>query len=723
MRVAAGVIVGGLVLSALTGVSHLTQTAAAAAPTPPEWQSVQTAGGQSLDGAHSVALASGGIPIVVGTYSGTAYFPTGPSADDSIALGSLGGRNVFVATLDAQGEYFTWAQRASGAWGDVYDVVVMGTQTPSPTDDTIVVMGTIVGSGTMYFPTGAGDDSIALSSTGSYGDMFVAAARVGERFTWAQLVGPSNGNPDYIVPGQMTLDAAGAPVLTGAIEGYATGTIDFPGASGVISIPSSGTFVAALSGDDSTFEWVQRISGASGTSINGPAIALRSTDSPGPASDHLVITGGIQSGTAYFPTGRSAPDDSIAVTSDGARSGYVAAMNADDSYFAWVTRIGGSGSASPRSIAVAPDGRTYVAGIVNGTISFPLDDDDSVTLDKGILNQGFVASLPGDDSYFSWATALSGARSVSALDIAVTGDGTPIVVGEFLSSLLLPSTEGNIAIPAWAGEEATYVAAMDPGRPTFAWAQSAGGVADDDRDGVSGRALALLPGAEALIVGRLKGDAAFPSAQGRITVRSRGSQDVFAAVIGLTPVIPAVPIPPLPASAPRKVVASAGDASAAVAWSLPETLGSFPVTNYVATSSPGGRTCLVSAPALTCNVTGLTNGTAHTFTVKALTGAGWSASSEPSNAVVPRASVKPSLVITGAREGKRIVVAGSSTGLERGALLTPHVARSLEAFRAGSPFLMGADGSIAWSRRASAAVVWRVYLAADGVRSNTVTIR
>ena len=718
----AGVTAAGLVLSVLAGMSQASHTASAAAVLPPPWQSVQTAGGQSLDGAQAVALASGGVPVVVGTYSGTAYFPTGPSPDDSITLGTIGGRSVFVATLDAQGEYFTWAQRASGAWSDVSDVVVMGTDTPSTADDTIVMIGSIAGGGTMYFPTGSGDDSVSLSSPGTSQDMFVAAARVDGRFTWAQLVASSTGNPDYVIPAQMALNPGGAPVLTGAIEGYANGTIDFPGTSGVISIPSSGTFVAALSGDDSTFEWVQRISAGSGTSVNSPAIAWRTVDSAGPGQDHLVMTGGIEGGTAYFPTGRSAPDDSIAVTADGVRSGYVAALNSDDSYFAWVTRIGGSGSASPRSIAAAPDGTTYVAGTFNGTVSFPLDADDSVTL-RGGLSQGFVASLPGDDSYFSWATAVSGSRSVSALDIAVTTSGTPIVVGQFLSNLLLPSAEGAITIPAWAGEEATYVAAMDPGRPTFSWAQSAGGVADDDRDGVSGRALALLPGAEALIVGQLKGDAAFPSAQGNITVRSRGSQDAFAAVIGLTPVIPAVPSPPLPASAPREVVAAAGDASAVVSWSSPETSGSFPVSHSLATSSPGGRTCLVTPPALTCEVSGLTNGTAYTFTVKALTGAGWSASSEPSNAVVPRAAAKPTLLITGAREGKRIVVTGSATGLGAGALLTPHFARSLEAFRAGSPFLLGADGSIAWSRRASATVVWRVYVASGDVRSNTVTIR
>ena len=184
----------------------------------------------------------------------------------------------------------------------------------------------------------------------------------------------------------------------------------------------------------------------------------------------------------------------------------------------------------------------------------------------------------------------------------------------------------------------------------------------------------------------------------------------------------APPAPATPSSPPQGVAAVAGDGSATVSWLAPASTGSFPVSTYLATASPGGHTCLVSA--LTCEVSGLSNGIGYTFTVKALTGAGWSAESSPSNVVVPRSEAKPTIVISGVREGRRIVVAGSFTGLDAGSILTPHVARSLGDFSARLPFPASADGSITWSRRASASVVWRVYLSAtDGVRSNTVTIR
>lgn len=98
---------------------------------------------------------------------------------------------------------------------------------------------------------------------------------------------------------------------------------------------------------------------------------------------------------------------------------------------------------------------------------------------------------------------------------------------------------------------------------------------------------------------------------------------------------PPTPDPVFPPSAPQSVSAVGGDKSAVVAWSAPSSPGSFPVSTYKATASPGGQSCLVGAPALTCAVMGLANGTPYTFTVEALNGAGWSPKGGPSNSVTP----------------------------------------------------------------------------------------
>ncbi|MFB9750279.1 fibronectin type III domain-containing protein [Paenibacillus hodogayensis] len=88
-------------------------------------------------------------------------------------------------------------------------------------------------------------------------------------------------------------------------------------------------------------------------------------------------------------------------------------------------------------------------------------------------------------------------------------------------------------------------------------------------------------------------------------------------------------------SAPYQVSAAAGDGQATVTFQAPTDNGGFATTGYEVTASPGNITATGTTSPIT--VTGLTNGTAYTFTVKAINRVGGSAASEPSNAVTPSA--------------------------------------------------------------------------------------
>jgi len=191
-----------------------------------------------------------------------------------------------------------------------------------------------------------------------------------------------------------------------------------------------------------------------------------------------------------------------------------------------------------------------------------------------------------------------------------------------------------------------------------------------------------------------------------------GSADIVVSTWGLTTtaaaaftyVAPPSPPPPpvFPPSAPREVQAAASDAAAVVSWSPPTSSGSFPVSTYQVVSSPSGGSCLTTV--LTCEVGGLVNGTAYTFTVRALNGAGWSPESTPSAAVTPQAPVVPSLVFTGSRAEVRgrpgIVITGNST-LDPGAVLRPWVrlAGQVGYTQGAAEILVGPDGEVEWSRR------------------------
>jgi len=209
-----------------------------------------------------------------------------------------------------------------------------------------------------------------------------------------------------------------------------------------------------------------------------------------------------------------------------------------------------------------------------------------------------------------------------------------------------------------------------------------------------------------------------------VTVLLKGSSRTTSAgnfTYGCTPPPPPTPTPPTPAGAPSDIKATPGDNSAIITWVAPASSGSYPITDYQAIASPGGRTCLVAAPALSCEITGLTSGTSYTFTVQALTGAGWSPASSPSNSITPTPSPTPTITITGSRDDKRIIVTGTATDLVGKTL------RPWRHFQGQTTYTEGivaitpaADGSFTWKRKTGKKIY--VYIAHESTRSNTVII-
>ncbi len=94
---------------------------------------------------------------------------------------------------------------------------------------------------------------------------------------------------------------------------------------------------------------------------------------------------------------------------------------------------------------------------------------------------------------------------------------------------------------------------------------------------------------------------------------------------------------PRVAGAPTGVSATPGDTQATVSWTAPADDGGSPITKYTVTSSPDNKVAVTpDGSTLTATVTGLTNGTAYTFTVVATNVAGDSSPSTGSSLVTPR---------------------------------------------------------------------------------------
>lgn len=134
-------------------------------------------------------------------------------------------------------------------------------------------------------------------------------------------------------------------------------------------------------------------------------------------------------------------------------------------------------------------------------------------------------------------------------------------------------------------------------------------------------------------------------------------------------------IPVAGPGAPTNVSATPGNASAVVTWVAPASNGGSAITGYIVESNPDARTCQTNG-ALTCTVSGLTNGVSYTFTVTASNAQSNSLPSSPSSAVTPAGPPSAPIEVSASAGDKEAVITWTAPA-DNGSPITSYIVTAM----------------------------------------------
>ncbi len=652
----------------------------------------------------------GPVPAVVGAAPSAGAVESAASvvAPRSVADGALGSfsalgagmaGNVFALalvddTLYAGGAFST----ASGVTG------TRGIAAWSTADDTWHALGTGVSDPTYFyeFALAVVDDTVYAggaftSASGVSGTSRIAAWSTADD-TWHALgTGVDSTVKALAVAADDTLYAGGSFNTASGLSAdrVAAWSIDDDAWSALATGMTDQVYTLATAGDDTVYAggFFGSASGVTGTD----RIAAWSTADN---AWHALGTGM----SSYVTALATAGDDTLYaggnfLTASGVTVNRVAAWsNADDTWHAL-----GTGLDSVLSTLVVDDtrGLVYAGGYFNSISGGTFGQLNQV----GVWDTGLSAWIPM--TYASGNGLDNGVQAIAVDDSVVYLGGYftnagGVAAADKVARWTWDAPQGSNTVSTTVGASVTLTGEGFIGVPAVGGVKVGTTVATYTRDDSSTITMTVPAGS-------------FTSAP--ITVNGVGGWGEVGALSVPAPPSPPGPTPTYPPGAPTSATAIAGDTSAAVSWTAPADPGSYPISTYQVTATPGSRSCMTST--LTCEVSGLTNGTTYTFTVKALNGAGWGDWSASSNAVTPQAAPKPSILISGSRAGSTIRVDGTTIDLT--GTVTPWVKLPGQtSFTEGSARPTITDNAFTWSRKANKKAY--VYITHGAVKSNTITI-
>jgi titin len=563
------------------------------------------AGDQSVSLTWTAPAATGGSPVtgyrITPSQAGTALAP--------IPTGSAG--TSFTVTGLTNGAAYTFTVAA---------ITSVGTG-PDSSPSTAVTPGAVLAGAPTAVSGSAGDSSVALtwtapasdggSAISSYritpylGPTALASIPTGSATTGATVTGLSNGSA-------YTFTVA-------AVNAAGTGPDSAPSSPVTpVGLPGAPTGVAGVDHDRSVaLSWT-----APASTGGSPITGYRVTPSQGGTTLASIATG--SSGASFTVTG---------LTNGTAYTFTVAA----------ITSVGtgpdstASAAVTPVALPGAPTGVSGTAGNASVALSWSAPSTDGgsaitryrITPYIGTTAQTAVQTTTAATSFT--VTGLTNGTAYTFTVAAVNGVGTG--PDSAASSAATPATTpgaptGVAGTSGNASVALTWTAPANTGGSAITGYQVTPRIA-----GVAQTPVLTGSNATSFTVTGLTNGAAYTFVVAAINAAGTGANSSASASI--TPAT--VP------GAPTNVAGTSANASVRLTWTAPASNGGRAITRYRITPYIGGTAqtpVQTTSTSTTFTVTGLTNGTAYTFTVAATNAVGTGADSTPSAAVTPLVPVR-----------------------------------------------------------------------------------
>ncbi len=623
--------------------------------------------GSNLTGATSVTI--GGVSAtgvtVVNSTTITATTPAGTAGAKDVAVTTTGGTGTGTSLFTyIAAPTVTGISPNSGPTAGGTSVTITGTSFTGTTSVTIggaaatgvtVVNDTTITATTPAGTVGAQDVVVTNavgSGTGTSLFTYVAAPTVTGTFPSS---GPSTGGTSVTITGTN-------------LSGATSVTIGGASATGVTVVNSTTITATTPAGTVGAKDVAVTTAGGTGTGTGlFTYVAAPTVTSISPSA------GPTAGGTSVTITGTNLTG-ATSVTIGGASATGVTVVNSTT-----ITATTPSGTAGAKDVVVTTSG-----GTGTGTSLFTYYAVPTVT---GISPSS--GSTAGGTSVTITGTNLSGATSVTIGGAAATG--VSVVNSTTITATTPAGTVGakDVAVTTPGGT------GTGTGLYTYVAAPTVTGISPNSGSAAGGTSVTItgtsFTGATGVTIGGASATGVTVVNATTITATTpagtAGAKDVVVTTsVGSgtgTGLFTYLTVP----GAPTGVSASAGDTQATINFTAPASDGGSAITQYTATSSPGGFTGSCAGPAACAiTVTGLTNGTAYTFTVTATNAIGTGAASTASSSVTPSTATVPDAPtdVTATADDGQATVNFTAPASDGGSAITQYTATSSPGALTGS---------------------------------------